>query len=190
MLHQPIRHLHHLARRHRQPRRRRQSRRNQLIRQHPQMLRIVLKLHHPQLPIRPQHQLALRPTPHSPNRLHRQHRQPTHLAQRRTLNPALSLSPAPITVPTPSPPAPPAPPPSPSGSRHAPHSPPPSARLQTLTNVLHSPSSLREKNIHGDSTSKAPIRLTIPGFDPAVVNHPATPSRPDQTFAYRSVASR
>jgi len=35
------------------------------------MLRIILELHHPKLPISPQHQLTLRPTPHPPNPLHR-----------------------------------------------------------------------------------------------------------------------
>jgi hypothetical protein len=40
-----------------------------------------------------------------------------------------------------------------------------------VTKVLHSPSNRLLKNIHGDSTNKAPIRLTIPGFETTLANH-------------------
>jgi hypothetical protein len=39
------------------------------------MLRIVLELHYVHVPIRAQHQLALRTAPHPPDMLHRQYRQ-------------------------------------------------------------------------------------------------------------------
>jgi hypothetical protein len=39
------------------------------------MLRVVLKLHHVDVAVRAQHQLALRAAPHPPDMLHRQNRQ-------------------------------------------------------------------------------------------------------------------
>jgi hypothetical protein len=39
------------------------------------MLRVVLELHHVHVPVRAQHQLALRTAPHPPDLLHRQNRQ-------------------------------------------------------------------------------------------------------------------
>jgi hypothetical protein len=37
------------------------------------MLRVILELHHVHVPIRAQHQLALRSAPHPPDLLHRQY---------------------------------------------------------------------------------------------------------------------
>src|SRR5580658_5149885 len=68
---QPVAHFNDIALWNRQPNRLSQPRNNQLIRQHASMLRVVLKLHHPQMPIRTQHQLALRATAHPANRLYR-----------------------------------------------------------------------------------------------------------------------
>src|SRR6185437_4035443 len=68
---QPIAHLDDVALRDSEPNRLRQARVDQFVRQHSGVLRVVPKLHHPQIPVRPQHQLALRPTAHPANRLHR-----------------------------------------------------------------------------------------------------------------------
>jgi hypothetical protein len=46
------------------------------------MLRIVLELHHIDVTVRAQHQLALRTAPHPPDMLHRQNRQVSSLAFR------------------------------------------------------------------------------------------------------------
>src|SRR5258708_1137516 len=64
MIHQPVAHFHNFGSRHRQPGPLRQTRRQHLIRQHPQMLRIIPKLHHVELPIGAAHQMPLRPSPH------------------------------------------------------------------------------------------------------------------------------
>jgi hypothetical protein len=45
-----------------------------------------------------------------------------------------------------------------------------------VTNLLHSPSSLRLAKSFGDSTSSAPMRAIIAGLLPAVVSQPGAPS--------------
>jgi hypothetical protein len=77
MFNQPLIDFHYFSHWHGQSNSFCQPRRQHLIRQHPQMLRIIPKLHDIKIPIGAAHQMSLRPTPHPPNVLNRFHQSRT-----------------------------------------------------------------------------------------------------------------
>src|SRR5580700_3943487 len=90
MLHQPGTHLHHFSQRNRQPGPLRQPRRQHFVRQDPQVLGIVPKLHHIEVSIRAAHQMSLRSPSHPSHVLDRFHQsrsaaRPPHLQKDRAI---------------------------------------------------------------------------------------------------------
>ena len=76
---QPLSYLNDLRLRNGQPDRRRQPGGEQLIGQHPDMLRVIAEFDHVQIAIRCQHEVALRAAPHASNLLDRDHCHGSHL---------------------------------------------------------------------------------------------------------------
>src|ERR1700742_3869894 len=146
------------------------------------MLRVVLKLHHPQISIRTQHQLALRSTAHPANRLHRHNRQGPFPFLSRVAHPYARVSASCFGL---------APEARPLHAMVSARTACPIAMAITrsscdpaaaaarprssATKVLHSASSRRLINLSGVSLSSTPMRATISGFDAADVSQPASP---------------